>query len=184
MPDDIPIIEPVAVEVDAAHTALLVMDITDPTCTKRASCVATVPAIAALLERCRAAGVRIIHTTGPATSTFLNAVIPHPDESVIAAKADKFFGSDLEARLRESESTTLILVGTSANGALLYTSFAAVVRGFTVAVAADCASSDSEAITRWALWQVLNQPGLPNAANTPLLAGRVTVTTSATIRIV
>ncbi len=155
-----------------------------PTCTKRASCVATVPAIAALLERCRAVGVRIIHTTGPAPSTFLNAVLPRPDEPVIAAKADKFFGSELELRLRESGSTTLILVGTSANGALLYTSFAAVVRGFTVAVAADCASSDSEAITRWALWQVLNQPGLPNATNTPLLAGRVTVTTSGTISIV
>lgn len=184
MPDDIPVIEPVAVDVEAAHTALLVMDITDPICTKRASCVATVPAIATLLERCRAAGVRIIHTTGPAHSTFLEPVRPHPDEPIIAAKADKFYGSELEARLRESESTTLILVGTSANGALLYTSFAAVVRGFTVAVAADCASSDTEAITRWALWQVLNQPGLPNATNTPLLDGRVTVTTSDAIAIV
>jgi nicotinamidase-related amidase len=184
MPDDIPVVEPVAVEVEAAHTALLVMDITDPICTKRASCVATVPAVAALLERCRTAGVRIIHTTSLGPATFLDPVLPRPDEPVIAAKADKFFGSELEAHLRESDSTTLVLVGTAANGALLYTSFAAVVRGFTVAVAADCASSDSKAITRWALWQVLNQPGLANPTNTPLLSGRVTVTTSTTISLV
>jgi nicotinamidase-related amidase len=175
---DLEVPAPVDVRLQSRLTALLVMDVTDPNCTRRPNCMAGVPRIAALLQRARAAGLRVIHTTSITPNTFiLPEVLPVDGEPIVQARADKFYGSDLEALLRAADVETLLLVGTSANGAVLYTSFGATARGFTVAVVADGVSADTAAIERWALWQVLNQPGLNNPANTPLAAGRVTLTT-------
>jgi nicotinamidase-related amidase len=169
---------PVDVRLLARRTALLVMDITDPNCTRRPNCMAGVPRIVALLQRARAAGLRVFHTTSITPNTFiLPEVLPVEGEPVVQARADKFYGSDLETLLRTDDIETLLLVGTSANGAVLYTSFGATARGFTVVVVADGVSADTVAIERWSLWQVLNQPGLNNPANSPLAAGRVTLTT-------
>jgi nicotinamidase-related amidase len=168
---------PVPVILDPRETALVVMDITDPLCSSRPACVATVPRISSLLADARAAGVAIVHTAGRHRPiVFLDPVAPLPNEPVIAARADKFHDSELETALRERDARTLLLVGTAANGAVLYTAFAANLRGFTVAVAVDAISSEHDATTDWVAWQLVNQPGFTNTTNAPLAAERVTLT--------
>lgn len=169
---------PVAVRLDPRSSALLVMDITDPLCTSRPRCVATLPQIAGLLAAARRAGMHVIHTVGRAPWTILEPVAPLEGEPIVQARANKFHDSAMDALLRERGVTTLLLVGTAANGAIMYTAFAANVRGYTVAVAVDGISAGDEVIERFAAWQLLNQPGFTNVDNEPLAAERVTLTRS------
>jgi nicotinamidase-related amidase len=155
------------------------MDITDSICLRRPACVASVPRIAALLAAARTAGVRVIHTIGPRQPTaILDGAAPLPCEPVVTGRADKFYATDLEALLGEPASRTLVLAGTAANGAILYTSFAANLRGFTVVVPVDAVSADDDVTLRFALWQLLNQPGMTNAANDAGAPGRVTLSST------
>ena len=169
--------EPAAVHLDPRTTALVVMDIIDPLCTKRPRCVASIPRIAALLADARRSGAHIVHTVGPRQpATILDGVAPREGEPVVSGRADKFFDTELNDVLRSAGVETLLLVGTSANGAVLYTSFAANLRGYTVAVAVDAISADDPATEVIVAWQLLNQPGYANPANDPLTPERVTLT--------
>lgn len=168
--------DPVPVELDPRTTALLVMDITDPLCVKRPSCVASVPRIASLIARTRTSGARVIYTIGPKEPTvILREVSPSGAEPVIRGRADKFFGTDLHGILRGAGITTVVVVGTAANGAVLYSSFAANLRGYSVVVAADAISADTAQVEDVVRWQLLNQPGYSNAGNEPLMPERVTL---------
>jgi nicotinamidase-related amidase len=174
---------PVPVRLDARTTALLVMDVADPICTNRPSCVASVPRIAALLADARAGGAHVIYTAGlKLPTTILDPVAPLEAEPVVRARANKFHGSELDELLRERGVRTLLLVGTAANGAVMYTAFAANLRGYTVAVAVDAISSDDERTTRFVEWQLVHQPGFTNPANEPLSPERVTLTRTDLVR--
>ena len=74
--------------------------------------------------------------------------------------------------------THAIVVGTAANGAVLYTAFAANARGLTVVVAEDGISSRDPFATYLARYQVLSQPGFPNQQNVPLQPKAVTLSRS------
>jgi nicotinamidase-related amidase len=166
----------VPVELDPRTSALLVMDITDPLCLKRPSCVASIPAIAGLIARARADGTRVVYTIGPKVPTvILSEVAPIGDEPVIRGRADKFFKTDLHGILRATGISTLILVGTAANGAVLYSAFAANLRGYSVVVATDAISGDTSDVEHLVRWQLLNQPGYANPTNEPLMLERVTL---------
>ncbi|MBM2812555.1 MAG: hypothetical protein HW416_3314, partial [Chloroflexi bacterium] len=68
----VPIIpDAVPVELDAATTAYLVLDMTEATCGPRPTCIATVPAVASLLENARSAGVFVVYSTGRAPTNVL-----------------------------------------------------------------------------------------------------------------
>lgn len=178
---------PPSVEADlpVSSTVLLMLDMTDRICSKRPSCVAGVPAVARLLERARSAGVPVIHTEGSSgPSTFLPSLTPRPDEPVRSARADKFYGTDLADLLEQRGARFVVICGTSANGAVLYTSFGASVRGYTVVVPVDGVSTDLPDVLRFSLWQLLNQPGSANPQNEPLAEQRVTLSTTETIRFV
>jgi nicotinamidase-related amidase len=162
---------PAAVTVDAKSTALLILDINAAVCKPNPACMATVPGIVAFAKRARDAKVPVLYTTaitpaGP--SPLLEEVTPQAGEPNIAARADKFIDSNLEELLRQRNVTTLILIGTVANGAVMYTSFHASVRGFTVVVAEDGISSLTPFNNLFARHQLLQQPGFTNAANKPL----------------
>ena len=60
------------------------------------------------------------------------------------SRADKFFNTNLDQILKDHGAQTLLAVGSAANGAVLYTTFGAVERGYTVAVATDGISSGSD----------------------------------------
>jgi nicotinamidase-related amidase len=171
--------EPVGVRVDPTTTALVVMDITDPLCTNRPDCMESVPAISTLLGRARSAKAAVVHTIGPKQPTeILEQVGPLETEPVISGRADKFFDTDLDVVLEARGARTLVMVGTASNGAVMYTAFAANLRGYTVAVAGDAISSGNGSTNAFVLWQLVNQPGYWNKDNEPLLEGRVTLTTT------
>lgn len=166
-----------AVCLDPRVTVFLLMDITEPLCTNRPRCVASLPRIAFLLRETRRSGAHVIHTVGPKLPTvILDEVAPLESEPVVRARADKFFGSELDSLTRQRGATTLLLAGTAANGAVLYTAFGANLRGYTVAVAVDAISADHEVTERYVAWQLLNQPGFRNSRNEPLVSERVTLT--------
>ncbi len=166
--------QPVPVELDPATTAYLVLDITDTLCAPRASCTATVPAIAALLDRARAAGAHVIYSVA-STGAVMPEVAPRDGEPTIQSRADKFFNTHLDELLHEQGVRTLVIVGTAANGAVLYTTFEANLRGYTAVVAEDGISADDPFAVLLTRYQLLHQPGLDNPNNDPLLQGRVTL---------
>lgn len=106
---------------------------------------------------------------------------PGDAEPVVRSSADKFYGTRLEALLRERSAQVLCLFGMAAHGAVLYTAFAACARGFTVVVAEDaiCAHDPQGIVV--ARWQLLHQPGFANPDNEPLREHAVTLARSTDI---
>ncbi|MEW5737097.1 MAG: cysteine hydrolase [Thermodesulfobacteriota bacterium] len=144
VPPPAPSLSPVSV--DPARTALLVLDIEELTCNaaRRPRCLETVPAIAGLLARARAAKMAVVHSQTPkgTPETILPPVKPLPGEPVVRSSVDKFWNTDLENILREKGVDTVIVTGTAAHGAVLHTATAAGFRGFTVILPLDCLSAE------------------------------------------
>ncbi len=169
----------VAVEVSARGAALLVLDITTAICSPRPTCVASLPKISAVIKKARDAKVPVIYSLTPtAGSTILREVAPQSGEPSVATRADKFFNTNLDQLMKERAVTTAVMVGTVSNGAILYTAFGANLRGYTVVVAEDGISADSDFVLTVSKFQLLNQPGLANADNSPLKATAVTISSS------
>ncbi|HLH98957.1 MAG TPA: isochorismatase family cysteine hydrolase [Xanthobacteraceae bacterium] len=162
-PEPAPVLKPVTVDVKA--TALLVMDMVKGSCNeqRRPRCVASVAPIAKLMDEARAKGVTVINTTagsGPVADV-LPAVAPKPGETVISGTvADKFLHTDIEKMLKEKGLTTVITVGTSAQGAVLYTASAAALRGIKVIAPVDGSSSESLYAEQAVAWLLSHAPGV------------------------
>ncbi|HVR88950.1 MAG TPA: isochorismatase family cysteine hydrolase [Candidatus Limnocylindria bacterium] len=155
---------PMVVALDPETTAVLCLDISDTSTKSAPACLASVPAVRRLLDAARSSGARVIFTLGrPAEQKISPDLAPRDDEGVVRSSADKFFNTDLEQRLAGISS--VVVVGTAANGAVLYTGFGACARGFSVIVAEDGISSRDPLATWFARWQLLNQPGFANVAN-------------------
>lgn len=172
----------VPVTVDPATTAFLVLDLTAVVCTPNPHCVATLPAAAKLLAKARAAGALVVFskTVNP-RDRVLAQVAPRAGEQTVAAVANKFYGTELDHILRSHGIKTVVMVGSKTNGAILYTAYAANARGYTVVVAVDGVSSASDYIQQYSLFQLLNAPGFPNAANAPLAPHAVTLSKTSLI---
>jgi nicotinamidase-related amidase len=176
-----PIPAPVAVTLDANTTALLVLDLNTAVCKPNPLCTATLPAVSSLINKARAAKVPVVYSTtvnpaGPPPT--LDQIAPQAGEPTVMARADKFLGTDLESILKKRKISTVVIVGSAANGAVMYSAFHADVAGFTVVVAEDGLSSMQPINTVLARHQMLNQPGFPNPDNTPLADKKVTLSRS------
>lgn len=169
---------PLAVQVDPKTTALLVLDVTNVICSPRPSCVATVPADAALLKKARDAGALVVYSDTSATSTILPDVAPGPNDARVTGRADKFFGTSLDDTLKGKGIKTVVIVGYVANGAVLYTTFGANVRGYTAVVAMDGTGAEDPFAALLTYYQLLNEPGLANPANQALIESRVALSRS------
>lgn len=171
----------VAVTLDPATTAMLSLDLINPTCPQRPQCVASLPKVAELLKRARDAKAMIVHSITTAAGVTINpAVAALPGEPTVAGPADKFFNTTLDTTLKAKGIQTLVVTGTAANGAVLYTSFGGNIRGYTVVVPEDTISvaPDLEFGIPLTKWQLLRQPGFANPDNKPLEKGRVTLSRS------
>jgi len=171
----------VPVTLDARTTALLVLDINPVICQPNPDCLKTVPAITSLLNKARAAKVPVIYSTtvnpaGP--PPMLTPVAPQAGEPVVVARANKFSDTNLEDLLKQRNVSTLVMVGSAANGAVMYSAFHANTKGYTVVVAEDGISSPVPVNTQIARYQLLNQPGFINAGNTPVADKKVTLSRS------
>ena len=86
------------------------------------------------------------------------------------------FRTDLEEILNQRGIRAVVMVGTTANGAPMYTAMGATVREYLVVVAEDAISATTPFETLLARYQLLNQPGRDNPRNEPLRPNAVTLT--------
>lgn len=161
-----PELKPVLIQ-NVKETAFLVLDIVRQSCNnqRRPRCVASVPKIQKFLEEARAKGMTVIYsrTSQTTVADILPEVAPRPDEPLVAASADKFVGTDLEKILKEKGIKTVIVVGTAAHGAVLYTATGSAYRRFNVIVPVDGMSSENTYFEQYVAYQLANGPGLAQA---------------------
>lgn len=148
------------VTLDAKTTALLMLDFLPPNCGVRPRCVATLPAMKALLAEARAKNVTVIYTVfgNNTPATVLKEVAPAGNEPWVTAFADKFLNTDLEKILKDKGIQTVIVVGSAANGAILYVGSGAALRGFKVIVPVDGISAADPYAEQFSVWQLANGP--------------------------
>ena len=79
----------------------------------------------------------------------------------------------MEKILKEKGITTVIVVGTAAEGAVLHTTAGAALRGFKVIVPVDGVSSSSTYAEQYTAWHL---------ANAPRIGAQVTLTKTDLIR--
>ena len=155
-----PTLKPVTI--NPQETALLILDIFAPTCSaeRRPRCLASLPKIRNLLTEARAKGTLVIYSLAGTASIaeIMKEVAPLGTEPVVRSRSDKFYGTDLEKILKEKGIKTVIVVGTAAHGAVLYTGSEAAKRGFKVIVPVDGSSAESTYIEQYTVWHLANNP--------------------------
>ena len=152
-----------AVKVDAKVTALLILDIQNQNCNleRRPRCVASLPKVQRLLGAARSKGMLVVYslTRNASEADIRKEVAPLAGESVVKSGVDKFFGTDLEEILKDKGVRTVIVVGTSAHGAVLHTATGAALRGLKVIVPVDGMSSTEPYAEQYTAWHLANGPG-------------------------
>jgi nicotinamidase-related amidase len=162
-----PALKPVTV--DAKTTALLMLDFMNQNCGKRPACVASLPAVKKLLAEARAHKLTVVYSLIAKTTTadVIKDVAPAAGEPSVLSGPDKFLRTDLEKILKDKGITTVITVGTAANGAVLFTASGAAMRGMNVIVPVDGMSS-VDAYADLSTAAVLTMA--------PVISGKVTLT--------
>lgn len=151
------------ITVSAADTALVVMDLVDTSCTmkRRPRCVASLKPVSDLLKRARAAKMTVAHTVTSRTTAknLLPEVKPAAGELVVRAPVDKFYNAKLTKYLKDKGVKNVILVGTSAEGAVIGAATGAALRGFKVIVPVDGMSSGNPFMEKYAALHLTKGPG-------------------------
>jgi nicotinamidase-related amidase len=157
-----PALKPVTV--DPKTTALLLLDFIphDPYCgSGKPRCGASLPAMKKLLAEARSHGAIVVYSVagnfGP--SDIAKDVAPAANDPWVKAKADKFLNTDLEKILKDKGIQTVIVAGTAANGAVLYTGSGAGMRGLKVIVPIDGLSANDLYAEQLTVWQLTHGPG-------------------------
>jgi nicotinamidase-related amidase len=153
-----PAIKPVTL--DRKKTALISMDFNGKSCTpdKRARCAAVLPRAQKLIAEARAKGTFVVHTytSNMEKSDIAKVVEPIAGEPVMRGRGDKFSGNDLEKILKDKGIETVVLIGTSANSAVLYTALGAAQRGFKAIVPIDTMPAETAYQEQFSIWQLAN----------------------------
>jgi nicotinamidase-related amidase len=143
-------------------TALLLLDFNSQTCNmkNRPRCIESIPAVKKLLVDARSKGVSIVYSLSPGAEVkdIAAELAPMSGEPVVTSGPDKFLGTDLEKILKEKKIETVIVTGTAAHGAVLYTASGAAFRGMNVIVPVDGLSADSLFPELYTVWNLANAP--------------------------
>jgi nicotinamidase-related amidase len=136
-----------SVTVDPKTTALLVLDLMRDNCGARPRCVPIVPNVKKLIDEARAHNMMIVYNlTGASKPEDIvdASIMPKPGDFMIknGRGGDKFIRSNLDAGLKEKGVKTVIITGTSAQGAVATTSNGATGRGYKVVVPVDGTASE------------------------------------------
>jgi nicotinamidase-related amidase len=163
-----------SVTIDPKTTALLMLDLIKQTCNqeRRPRCLASVPKAKKLLTEARAKGMLVVYSIIPGPAVIgdtLPEVAPNASEPFVKSGVDKFYQTNLEQILKEKNIQTVIIVGTAAHGAVLYTASEAVLRGFNVIVPVDGASAENTYIEQYVAY---------NFTSAPIISSKVTLTSS------
>jgi hypothetical protein len=148
------------VEIDIKKTAVFSLDWSSKTCTAEARprCFNTLPKIAKLLNDARSRNMVIVHalTSNMQPGDIAPLVAPKGDERVVRGRGDKFSDNDVAQMLKDKGIEHVIIVGTSANSAVLYTAFGAVQRGFKPIIPIDGLPSETAYQEQFTIWQIAN----------------------------
>ena len=151
-----------SVILDSKATALLLLDFNKQTCNaeRRPRCIASIPKVQELLEEARSKGFTIIYSlSAGATSTDIaRELAPRKGEPVVTAGPDKFMGTDLDKILMDKGIKTVIVTGTAAHGAILYTASGAAFRGMQVILPVDGMSAENTYAEQYTAWHLANAP--------------------------
>lgn len=150
------------VTLEASSTALLLLDFNKQVCNteKRPRCVASIPAVRRLAERARENKVQVIYslTVGSTMGDLPAALTARDKEPFVTSGPDKFLGTDLENILKQGGIKTVIVTGTAAHGAVLYTGSGAALRGLKVIIPVDGISAEDLYPEQYTVWHMLNAP--------------------------
>jgi nicotinamidase-related amidase len=151
-----------AVMIDKSTTALLMLDFNEQTCNpqRRPRCIASIPKVKTLLTAARTAGLPVVFsiTGGSKPADIAKDLTPTASEPVVLSGVDKFVGTDLEKILKDKGIKTVIVVGTAAHGAVLYTASGAAIRGMKVIVPVDGISAENTYVEQYVVWHLVNVP--------------------------
>lgn len=150
------------VTVDPKTTALLALDFMHRNCNEksRPRCVASLSTIQKLLSEARAHKMLIVYSTfTKSIKDILPEVAPKPGDQWVHSNSNKFMHTDLEKILKDKGVKTVIVTGTSANGAALYTASAAGLRDLNVIVPVDGISASDLYSEQFTVWQLAHGPG-------------------------
>jgi nicotinamidase-related amidase len=154
------------VTVDTKTTALLMLDFMHQNCNdkRRPRCVASLPLMKKLLDEARAKNVFVVYSTIPNSTPkdIWAQVAPKGNEPVVQHSADKFLATDLDKILKAKGITTVITVGSAAQGAVLYTASGAAFRGYNVIVPVDGMSAEDAYFEQYTAYQLSHAPGVAN----------------------
>lgn len=154
------------VTVDPKTTALLLLDFNKQTCNaeRRPRCIASIPKVKKLLAEARAKGSPVIYSLSPGATTadIAKELSPDKGEPVVTSGPDKFLGTELENILKERNIKHVIVTGTAAHGAVLYTASGAALRGMRVIVPVDGISAESLYPEQYTIWNLANAPRVSN----------------------
>ena len=155
-----------AVTVEPKTTALLMLDFVKQGCNeqRRPRCLATLPKAKALLAAARAKDMLVVYSF-TFTSTMgdtLSEVAPTGKEPAVQSGVDKFYKTDLEQILKDKDIKTVIVVGTAAHGAVMYTASEAALRGMKVIVPVDGMSAENAYIEQYVTYNFTTAPAISN----------------------
>lgn len=151
-----------SVTIDGKTTALLILDMVTQNCNneRRPRCVASVPKVQSMLSAARSRGMLVVHSTTGTTAVndILKDLAPRTGEPVVQSSVDKFYKTDLEKILVEKGIKTVIIMGTAAHGAVLYTTTGAALRGMKVIVPVETMTAEDVYAEQYTAWHVMNAP--------------------------
>jgi len=154
------------VSIDAKTTALLLLDFNKQTCNpeRRPRCIASIPKVEKLLKEARLKDVFIIYSlsAGAQAGDIARELAPQAGDPIVTSGPDKFLGTDLEKILKEKGIKTVIVTGTAAHGAVLYTASGAALRGLQVVIPVDGMSAEVLYPEQYTAWNLANAPRISN----------------------
>jgi nicotinamidase-related amidase len=150
------------VTADPKTTALLMLDFMTQNCGKRPACVASLPVMKKLLADARAAKAPVVYSiiANSTTADVMPDVAPLADEPWVQAGPDKFLNTDLAKILKDKGIQSVIVTGTSSNGAVLFTAAGAAFRGLNVIVPVDGMSAADPYADVASAFMFVNAPSL------------------------
>jgi nicotinamidase-related amidase len=150
------------IKVDPATTAFLVLDLVKQTCNtqRRPRCLASLPLVQKFLKDARAHNMPVIYSlvNGALPPDIASEVAPLGTEPVVSSSANKFNNTELEKILHDKNIKTVIIVGTTAQGAVLYTASQAAFLGFKVIVPVEGSTAESLYAEQATIWTLANAP--------------------------
>jgi nicotinamidase-related amidase len=164
-----------AVTVDPQTTALLMLDFLKQNCAPNPRCVASLPKVQKLLAAARAKGLTIIYSAYPGGGDILPEVARKESEPLVTAVLDKFMltnkdgnkDTGLDKILKDKGIKTVVVVGSAANGAVIYTATSAFFHGYQTIIPVDGMSGSSSYIEQEVVY---------NFVSTPVMGGKVILT--------